>query len=75
MATPTATPVAASASTIIPIIAQPKLLRGCQPVTPYQAGFEDCRYQHEYNNPFPIASAPWGAYEQGNQDARRSNHQ
>lgn len=46
--------------------------RGCGPATPYQAGFEDSRYNQIYRNPFPLASNAWHEYDAGHEDARRN---
>lgn len=43
--------------------------RGCHRISPYQAGFEDVRYDREYRNPFTPDSREWHYYEQGNEDA------
>lgn len=40
------------------------------PLTPYQMGFESCRYQGVYANPFPLRSRAWRSYEAGHADAR-----
>lgn len=44
---------------------------GCGPITPYQAGFEDYRYNRQFTNPYPLGSAEWYQYAAGNADARR----
>lgn len=41
----------------------------CTPRTAYQIGFENCRYQRVYANPFPVHSAAWCSYEAGHADA------
>jgi len=48
------------------------LRRGCQYVSPYRAGFEDYRYLRVYNNPFRVDTREFLQYDQGNQDARKS---
>lgn len=48
------------------------LRRGCRYVSPYQAGFEDYRYLRVYNNPFREDTREFIQYDQGNQDARKS---
>lgn len=45
--------------------------RTCNPVTPYQAGFEDVLYDHEYANPYDPHTSAYNEYEQGVQDANR----
>lgn len=45
--------------------------RGCRPVTPYQAGFEDARYEGEYHNPYRAGTTAYANYEQGIQDGNR----
>lgn len=48
------------------------LLRGCQLISPYRAGFEDCLYNHCYTNPFAPGSPQWSQYDAGNCDARKA---
>ena len=48
------------------------LLRGCQLISPYRAGFEDCLYNRCYANPFVVGSPQWSQYDAGNSDARKS---
>lgn len=43
--------------------------RGCHRISPYQAGYEDARYDLEYRNPFAPDSLEWRLYEQGVMDA------
>lgn len=45
--------------------------RFAAPISPYRRGFEDYRYDHVYANPYPIGSADWRRYNDGNLDARR----
>jgi hypothetical protein len=45
--------------------------RGCRPVTPYRAGFEDARYEGEYRNPYRAGTTAYADYEQGIQDGNR----
>lgn len=52
--------------------AEALIIRGWGQVTPYRAGFEDCLYDHKYQNPYPARSTAWAEYEQGNQDANAS---
>ena len=40
------------------------------PLTPYQMGFECCRYQCIYANPYPTYSDAWRRYNAGHEDAR-----
>ena len=40
------------------------------PLTAYQMGFECCRYQRVYANPYPLQSQAWRSYEAGHADAR-----
>lgn len=51
------------------------LHRECQPATPYQTGYEHYRYLHIYQPPYHIGSPEWVAYNQGNQDARKTAEQ
>lgn len=46
--------------------------RGCGPATPYQAGFEDSRYNQIYRNPFELGSDAWHQYDAGHEDARKN---
>lgn len=41
------------------------------PLTAYQMGFECCRYQGVYANPYPVRSAAWRSYDAGHADARK----
>ncbi len=45
--------------------------RGCHQVTPYQAGYEDARYDHEYHNPYRPGTQAYTDYDRGVQDAGR----
>lgn len=49
-------------------------LRFATPVTPYRRGLEDCLYDRVYANPYPVGSAEWKAYDNGNYDARKAVH-
>lgn len=40
------------------------------PRTPYQVGYETCRYQRVYANPYPSGSTAWWQCEAGHADAR-----
>lgn len=42
------------------------------PVTPYQVGFEDCRYCRVYANPHPVGTPEWHKYDAGHTDARKA---
>ena len=44
------------------------------PATPYQRGFDDCRYSHVYANPYDVGTLAWQQYCNGNQDARTAQH-
>lgn len=48
------------------------LRRGCQYVSPYRAGFEDYRYLRVYNNPFRTDTTEFMQYDNGHEDARKS---
>lgn len=42
------------------------------PVSPYRRGFEDCRYENVYCNPYTINSKRFWSYEHGFRDANTS---
>ena len=44
------------------------------PATPYMRGFDDNRYSHVYVNPYPIGSAEWRQYDNGQADARQASN-
>ena len=54
-----------------------ELLEGfsCTPRTPYQVGFENCRYQRVYANPYSLHSEAWRRCEAGHADARAQGGQ
>jgi hypothetical protein len=46
--------------------------RFANPVCAYQRGFEDCRYERSYCNPFPVGGREYRQYEIGFRDGRQN---